>query len=204
MAPIRPNRPSHTAPVELHARAMDSLRYIRQTIERAGSFTAVPGAGGVFMGSTALLAALVAGRRPDAAWRLEVWLAEAVIALLIGIAAAARKSRRAGLPLFSGPGRKFLLGFAPPMLAGALLTAALFRSDRTEMLPGLWLLLYGASIVSGGAASVRVVPVMGACFMALGTVALMISQVWGNLLLAAGFGGLHILFGIWITVNYGG
>lgn len=204
MAPISPIRPSHAATVELHARAMDNLRYIRQTLERAGSFTAVPGAGGVLMGSTALLAALVAARRPDAAWRLEVWLAEAAIALLIGIAAAARKSRRAGLPLFSGPGRKFLLGFAPPMLAGALLTAGLFRTDRTEILPGLWLLLYGASIVSGGAASVRVVPVMGTCFMSLGAAALTTSPAWGNLLLAAGFGGLHILFGIWIAVKYGG
>jgi hypothetical protein len=204
MAPIRPIRPPQRAPAEMHARAMDSLRYIRQTIERAGSFTAVPGAGGVLMGSTALVAALIAGRRPGAFWRLEVWLAEAVIALLIGIAAAARKSRRAGLPLFSGPARKFLLGFAPPMLAGALLTGVLFRSDRTEVLPGLWLLLYGSSVVSGGAASVRVVPVMGACFMAVGGAALMVSPVWGNLLLAAGFGGLHILFGIWIAVNYGG
>jgi hypothetical protein len=120
------------------------------------------------------------------------------------MAAAAHKAARARMPLFSPPGRRFIAGFVPAMTAGAVLTLVLFRTGAMGSLPGVWLLLYGASVVSGGAASVRIVPLMGACFMAAGAVALLAPPSWGNLLLAAGFGGLHILFGIVITVKYGG
>jgi hypothetical protein len=194
-------------PVEIHAHAMDNLRYIRQTIERAGSFTAVPGIGGMLIGSTALVAAWVASHQQVRGWWLAVWLGEAVIAMLIGIAGAELKSRRAKLALFSGPGRKFIAGFAPALAAGAVLTAVLFRAGELVFLPGMWLLLYGAGVVSGGGASVRVVPLMGACFMAAGAAALLWpgdSIATGDILLAAAFGGLHILFGTIIAVKYGG
>jgi len=189
--------------VELQAHAMDNLRYIRETIERAGSFTAVPGLGGVLMGSTALAAALAAGPAAHGARWVVVWMAEAMVAAAIGVAGAAWKSHRARLSLLSGPGRKFAGAFTPAMAAGALLTAVLFQHGMTALLPGLWLLLYGSAIVSGGSASVRVVPLMGFCFMAAGAVAL-VEPAAGCVLLAAGFGGLHILFGTIIAVKYGG
>ena len=190
-------------PVELQAHAMDNLRYIRETIERAGSFTAVPGLGGVLMGSTALAAALAAGPAARGGRWVVVWMAEAMVAAAIGVAGAAWKSHRARLSLLSGPGRKFAGAFTPAMAAGALLTAVLFQHGMTALLPGLWLLLYGSAIVSGGSASVRVVPLMGFCFMAAGAVAL-VEPAAGCVLLAAGFGGLHILFGTIIAVKYGG
>jgi len=190
-------------PLELHAHAMDNLRYIRQTLERAGSFTAVPGLGGVVMGCTALVAAWLSGRQASSGEWLRVWTPEAGLALLIGIAGAALKSRRFKLSLLSGPGCKFIAGFAPAMLAGAVLTAVLFRTGIPGLLPGVWLLLYGAAIVSGGYSSVRVVPLMGACFMLSGVAALLLPD-WNNLLLAGGFGGLHVVFGIVIAVKYGG
>ncbi len=183
---------------------MDNLRYIRRTIERAGSFTAVPGLGGVLMGSTALAAAWIAGPGTSSGYWLAVWLAEAALALLIGIFGAAVKSQRAGLSLLSGPGRKFIAGFAPAMAAGAVLSAALFRAGMGDMLPGMWLMLYGAGVVAGGWASVRIVPLMGACFMATGAAGLLWSGSPGDILLAAGFGGLHIIFGTVIAVRYGG
>ena len=190
-------------PAEMQAHAMDNLRYIRRTMEQAGSFTAVPGIGGVWMGATALAAAWISAKRPGSGWLLMVWLLEGCIALTIGIAGAALKSRRARAPLLSGPGRKFVAGFAPPMAAGALLTAVLFHAGAVAFLPGAWLLLYGASVLSGGAASVRVVPLMGACFMAAGAAALL-APAWGAVMLAAGFGGLHVVFGLVIAVKYGG
>jgi len=190
-------------PVEMHERAMDNLRYIRRTIEQAGSFTAVPGIGGMLMGSTALVAAWTAGRDTGSARWLTAWMGAALAALAIGITAAAIKSRRVRVPLLSGPGRKFVAGFAPAMVAGAILTAALSSAGATGFLPGAWLLLYGASVVSGGWASVRVVPLMGACFMAAGTLALCLPNS-GNVVLAAAFGGLHIVFGTVIAVKYGG
>lgn len=190
-------------PRELHAHAMDNLRYIRETLERAGSFTAVPGVGGVLMGCTALLAAWMSAQHISPASWLIVWTAAAGAALLIGIVGAALKSRKFNLALWSGPGRKFVAGFAPAMLAGAILTVVLFRAGMAGFLPGIWLLLYGAAIVSGGYSSVRVVPLMGACFMLAGSAALFLHG-WNDLFLAAGFGGLHIVFGTVIAVKYGG
>jgi hypothetical protein len=204
VASIRPIRPPAPEPVELQAHALDSLTYIRRTMERAGSFTAVPGVGGVFMGATAMAAAWIAASQPSTARWFAVWLGEAVLALLIGMAAAARKSAHFRVPLFSAPGRKFVAAFVPSMSAGALLTAALFQAGMIRMLPGVWLLLYGAGVMAAGAASVRIVPLMGACFMAAGAAALVAPTAWGNGLLAAGFGGLHILFGVIIAVKYGG
>ncbi|MBV9507905.1 MAG: hypothetical protein JO323_23185 [Acidobacteriia bacterium] len=183
---------------------MDNLRYIRRTMERAGSFTAVPGVGGIFMGATAMAAAWIASSRPSATWWFSVWFAEAILALLIGSVAAACKSADARIPLFSAPGRKFMTGFVPALAAGALITLVLFRAGQFSLMPGVWLLLYGASVVSGGAASVRIIPLMGACFMAAGAAALFTPAGWRNALLAGGFGGIHILFGVIISVKYGG
>jgi len=190
-------------PVEIHEHAMDNLRYIRQTLERAGSFTAVPGKGGILMGLVALAAAWAAARQPGAAGWLAVWTVAAVIAMAIGLGGAAMKSQRFQVPLFSGPGRKFIAGFTPAILAGAVLTAVLFRAGVSGFLPGIWLLLYGAAVLSGGSASVSVVPTMGMCFMFLGALALLLPG-WNDVLLPAGFGGLHLIFGTVIAVKYGG
>jgi hypothetical protein len=191
-------------PVEIQARAIDNLRYIRQTMERAGSFTAVPGLGGLLMGSTALVAAWASGPVAGTARWLAAWLVEAAIAVAIGAAGSVLKSRKAKLPLLSGPGRRFVAGFTPAMAAGAVLTAALIERGQPALLPGLWLLLYGAAIFSGGWASVRIVPLMGACFMAIGAASLLMPLATGTVMLAAGFGGLHIVFGTIIAVKYGG
>ena len=182
---------------------MDNLRYIRQTMERAGSFTAVPGKGGVLMGIAALAAARLASRQSSASGWLAVWTVAAMVAMAIGIGSAAMKSRRFHVPLFSGPGRKFIAGFTPAVLAGAVLTAVFFRAGVSGFLPGIWLLLYGAGVVSGGSSSVRIVPMMGACFMLIGIVALLLPG-WNDLLLPVGFGGLHLIFGTVIAVKYGG
>ena len=192
-----------TQPVELHEHAMDNLKYIRQTLERAGSFTAVPGKGGILMGLTALVAARFAARQPSAAGWLTVWTLAAAVAMAIGLCGASLKSRRFQMSLFSGPGRKFVAGFAPAILAGAVMTAVFYRAGISGFLPGIWLLLYGAAVLAGGSASVRVVPMMGACFMFVGTLALLLPG-WNDLFMPVGFGGLHVVFGTIITVKYGG
>jgi hypothetical protein len=191
-------------PIPIDARAADHLRYIRETMERAGEFTAVPGWGGVAMGCTAIAAAFVAAHQSSRGAWLTVWLLEAFVAVAIAAATAATKAHRANAALFSGPGRKFLLSFAPPIIVGGLLTIALFRAGALAALPGVWLLLYGTAIVTGGAFSVRVVPVMGLCLMGVGTIALFAPAASGNAFMAAGFGVLQIAFGIWIARNHGG
>jgi hypothetical protein len=201
MAISHPIPPSQDAPT-LHARAMENLSFIRRTMERATAFTAVPGWGGVAMGVTALLAHAVAGHAP-VQWLL-TWLGAAIVALSIGGATMIAKARRGGTTVFSYSGRRFVLSYTPPILVGVLLTFALVRAGLYSALPGTWLLLYGTGVVTGGAFSVRVVPLMGICFMLLGTAALFGPEAWGPPLLALGFGGLHIVFGLIIARRYGG
>jgi len=170
----------------------------------AAEFTAVPGWGGVAMGITAMAAALVASRQATPRAWLIVWLIEAFVAVAIAAPAAATKAHRANSRLFSGPGRKFLLSFAPPIVVGGLLTYILFQAGVLSALPGIWLLLYGTAIVTGGAFSVRVVPVMGLCLMSLGVVALFAPAAWGDIFMAAGFGIVHVGFDWWIARHFGG
>jgi hypothetical protein len=115
-----------------------------------------------------------------------------------------RKASLGDTPLTSRPGRRFVLAYTPPLIVGGLLTVVLYRAGLSTLLPGVWLLLYGAAVVTGGALSVPVVPVMGASFLALGTAALFGPASWGDALMAAGFGVLHIGFGAWIARRYGG
>jgi hypothetical protein len=188
----------------LERRAMDNLRYIRETMERASSFTAVPGWGGVAMGVTALAATLMAAQQTTRDAWLGVWLIEALVAVGLGAWAMERKARLAGVRLLSGPGRKFALSLAPPLVAGALLTMVLYRNGMEAWLPATWLLIYGTAVTTAGAFSVPIVPVMGMGMMALGAVALFCPPSWGNWFMAAGFGGLQIIFGALIARKHGG
>jgi hypothetical protein len=173
-------------------------------MERAGYFTAVPGWGGILIGASALLTAVISSRLPSKQLWFESWLGEAVLALAIGGWAMAQKARAAQSTLLYGPGRKFALNLFPAMIAGAVLTVVLYQQGLFGILPGVWLLLYGVAVVTGGAFSVKVVPLMGLSFMALGVVALFSPANWSNWFMAAGFGGFHIVFGIVIARRYGG
>ncbi len=191
-------------PVPIDRRAADNLRFIRDTMERAASFTAVPGWGGALVGFSALAAGVVSiGRTPRQ--QFFIWLGEAFLALLIALSAVRLKSKRLSVStLQSRAARRALLSFMPPLFAGALLTMVLYRLDLFAILPGMWLVLYGAAVVTGGAFSVRIVPVMGLCFMFSGLLCFMAPGSWGNAFLMFGFGGLHIAFGIAIARRHGG
>ncbi|MGH9627922.1 MAG: hypothetical protein ACRD7E_06230 [Bryobacteraceae bacterium] len=205
MRPANKIRAIPAEPVGMHVRAMDNIRFIRHTMERAGSFTGVPGWGGVVMGCSALAAAAAASAQPSYPRWVTVWIVEAVAALAIGLAAMQRKARSGrSMSILSPAGRKFLLSFAPPLLAGVLLTVVLLRAEAPALLPGVWLCLYGTGVLTGGAFSERIVPAMGLCFFVAGAMAFFLPPAWGNTVLAAGFGGIHIIFGLIIARRYGG
>jgi len=190
----------------LPSRAMEDLRFIRETMERSSSFTAVPGWGMVAMGITALCAAWVTSAShhlTPASW-LAVWLTEAALAMVVGLIATHKKAEQAGVPLTSGPARKFMYSFLPAAVAGGVLTAILFRLGLAGLLPGAWLLLYGVAVTSAGSFSVSVLPLMGGGFMLLGIITFLSPAGLHTALLSLGFGGLHIGFGFWIARRHGG
>lgn len=189
---------------EMHVRAMDNLRFIRETMERAGSFTAISGWGVAAIGVIALAAGVVAGLQTSPRGWLAVWMADAVISLVVAASTIGAKAAALRIPLLSEPARKFFLSFLPPMAVGAVLTVVLLSQGHTTLLPGLWLMLYGAAVITAGTYSVKIIPVMGAAFTALGTIALVAPAEWGNIFMAAGFGGLHIGFGALIARRHGG
>ena len=204
MEPIRLVQPEQPEPPALHERAMDNLRYIRETMERATAFTGISGWGQVAIGVTAIASSFIAAQQKSFANWLAVWCAEAVVALLIAGWSIDRKARAAKMPLLTGPGRKVAFSLSPPLVAGGLITVVLYRAGLTNAIPGLWLLLYGTGVVTGGMFSVSAVPIMGLCFMALGAAAFLAPAGFANWFMAAGFGGLHIVFGVVIARRYGG
>ncbi|MCU1284273.1 MAG: hypothetical protein JWO13_623 [Acidobacteriales bacterium] len=194
------------AETQAHSDPLEQLKYIRQTMESAGSFTAVPGVGQIVIGVSALAATYFAAKASavvDEKW-VATWLTESVIALAIAAYAVARKARGANQSLLSGPARKFALSFAPPLVVGALLTFLLYRAEMLALVPAMWLLLYGTAVITGGAFSVGIVPVMGVCFLSLGALAVFTPAAWANWYMALGFGGLHIIFGGIIAKKHGG
>ena len=191
-------------PDSIGSHAAENLRFIRSTMERSSTFTAIPGKGGIAMGVVAFAAALIATSQPDDERWLLTWLGAAVIAAVIGLAAMAHKARAAGLPLAGASGRRFALGMAAPFVAGAAITYELWTVGHFTVMAPAWLLLYGAGVLTGGMFSVPIVRHVGICFMAVGIAAIITPHEWGNLWLALGFGGLQIGFGIHIARNYGG
>jgi hypothetical protein len=201
---VRKDEDEETGPINIGDRALDNLRFIRETMERSASFTAIPGYGGILMGVTAIGAAIIAHYQPSLRGWLVTWLVEAFLAFGIGMLAMWQKAKNSGDSLSSAPARKFAFGFAPPLIAGIILTGLLYFKGLFTYLPTVWLTLYGTAVVTGGAYSVRIVSIVGWIFVALGLVSVFLPTGYGNLLMGLGFGLLHLVFGLIVARRYGG
>lgn len=194
-----------TTPQSLSGRAEADLAFVRDVLDRSHHFSAVPGVGGVLMGASALLAVPLARAQPSRDKWITVWVAEAAVAIVIGALMLVRKARQRRVPLSGSPARRFALGLAPPVLVGALLTAAALRAQAWDMVVPIWLCCYGIGVLAAGAVSaVSIVPVMGAIFVVLGAAAVATPIEWHDVWLALGFGGAHIIVGAIIARRHGG
>ncbi|MFL6467004.1 MAG: hypothetical protein ACJ72Z_03510 [Pyrinomonadaceae bacterium] len=203
-SPLRNKMPDRREPVNISNRAEENLKFIRDTMERSTSFTAVPGYGGMLMGATAIAAAMIANMQAYLVNSQAIWLGEAVLAFAIGLLAMWQKSKIAGQSLVSAPARKFALSFAPPLLAGVVIVLGLWLYEQYYVMAPVCIVCYGAAIVCGGAFSVRIVPIMGWLFMAFGAIAFLLPSTYGNLMMGISFGALHLIFGAIIARKYGG
>lgn len=191
-----------TVTVESHAE--QQLRYIRQTMTRASTYTMVPGWGGVWMGFIAITASVVATWAEDDRFWLAIWFGAAVLAVTVGVFTVARKAKKAQTPIFTGPGLRFWMCLSTAVAVGLLLTVALYERGLFDLMPGVWMLLFGMGVTTGGVFSVRLVPVIGVGFLITGGIALFLPLNWGNVLMAISFGGFDIVAGYLIARNYGG
>ena len=201
---IRKEEQSTNEPVNIGDRALDNLKFIRETMERSTVFTSVPGYGGILMGATGIVAAYIANSQPTIRNWLIVWLTEAVLAFFIGLLAMWQKTKLSKTSLFSTPARKLLMNALPPFLCGVFITLGLWRFEHFELMIPVWIISYGAAVVCGGAFSVRAVPLMGWCFMILGAAAFFLPAGYGNTIMGLSFGVLHIVFGLVIGRKFGG
>ncbi len=204
MQPIQKEEIETSEPPTLHGRAMDNLAFIRETMERSASFTAIPGYGGALMGATAIVATIIAHNQASIRGWLITWLLEACLALVVGMFAMWQKAKNSGDSLSSAPARKFAYGFAPPIIAAIILTSLLYFKGLFALMPTVWLTLYGTAVVTGGAYSVRIVPIVGWIFVGLGLLSVFLPTSNGNFLMGLGFGALHIVFGLIVARRYGG
>ncbi|MDJ0926608.1 MAG: hypothetical protein QNJ73_03070 [Gammaproteobacteria bacterium] len=198
-------KPDGTAKVQsLHSQALGNLEFIRQTMEGAGSFTAVPGTAGITMGTIGVLAALLASLPALASHWLMIWLVAAALAALTGSLLIWYKAVAAGITIYTGPAKRFVLALAPALLAGAVLTIVLAYSNLDALIPGTWLLLYGCGVMAASVVSLPLITTLGACFMLLGMLAFVAPFGIENWLLGAGFGGLHLVFGVLLARQHRG
>jgi len=203
--PLRLSKPESPPPVSLHERAADNMAFVRGMMERSAHFTAVPGWGGVAMGASAIIAAIVASLQTNEQSWLAVWSAEAAVASLIALISIVAKARARGVPLGTGPARRFALCLLPALAAGAVLTMACVQSQSYTLLPMIWLLLYGVGVCSAGAiSSPTVVLALGLSLVLGGAAAALSPAEWGNWYLAAFFGVGHIVAGAVIIKHHGG
>ena len=201
---LRKDETEENEPINIGDRALDNLAFIRETMERSAHFTAIPGYGGALMGATAIGAAIIAHNQPSIRYWLITWMVEAVLAFCIGMLAMWQKAKNVGDSLVSAPSRKFAFAFAPPIIAAIILTSLLYFRELFAFMPTVWLTLYGTAVVTGGAYSVKIVPIVGWIFVALGLISVFVDPSYGNLLMAIGFGVVQVVFGLVVARKYGG
>jgi hypothetical protein len=185
--------PAKTVMLDSHAAA--TLRYIRASMEAAGT-VAVPGSAGITLGLVGLAATALSSTATLRPYWLPLWLASAATAAGAGGILMARQSALQGSTLLGAPVRKFALCLLPGLLAGAVLTAVHWRAGNLHAIPGTWLLSYGCALISTSALAARIVGVLGALFVALALIAFALPDSWQTAALGTGFGGLHLAFGI--------
>jgi hypothetical protein len=199
-----PKSPRRLEPTPIDSGALENLRYIRSTIEAAHTFTTVPGRGCIAMGITALLAVGLESIPALAPHWLGVWVGAAIVACCSALWCMEQKARAQGLSLRRAVARRFFMTLAPAFLSGAILTAVLAGEVSREVVTGMWLLLYGAGLAACGQFSVPAVVTAGIAFMGLGTATLWLPPGSAHIVLALGFGGIHLALGTTIVRHHGG
>lgn len=160
---------------------------------------AVPGSAGIVLGTIALMAAALCLAPGLHKYWLGIWLSAALLGAVLGSILIVRESSLRELRLVGTPLLKFALCLSPSLGAGLVMTAVHWFGGNQHAIPGTWLLLYGCALLTASSATTRVIAALGALFVLFGLTALLLPDDLQLLMLGAGFGGLHVAFGILIA-----
>ncbi len=192
--------------------AHENLQYIRQTLDAAGRFTAVPGKGLIAAGLATVAGVMTNILYTGAPWAngphpraaLEVW--GVVLGVSVGLVSLGiyRKSRLTQARLQAPLIRKVLWSLCPALFVGAILTSLAVRTGNLDWLPAIWLGCYGAAVTNGGLVSVAPVRYFGLSLLVTAAAAALSPANLGLAWLAIGFGWLHLVFGAYIAWRHNG
>lgn len=195
---------------------LKDIAAIRGIMERSSRFLSLSGVSGVAAGVVALLAAWVArgvlGAAGEGAYEGGFGGGLARELMLLGLATLSSAlalswffSRRMAAKrgeIFWGPaGRHAALALGVPVAAGAAVTLVLLGHGQVWALPGCTLVFYGLGLFSAGSFTFGEIRILGLLELLLGILALAFPGA-GLLLWAAGFGALHIAYGIYLYAKY--
>jgi len=207
--------------------SLDTLQEIRSMMERSARFLSLSGWSGVWAGVVALVGAgvahkLVSSHSSDGShfdnyneaaqsqFRYQVstldFLLFAVlvfsVAFIGGFYFTYRKNKKDGIKIWNSASRKMVINLAIPLLAGAATVLAFVLKGDWMYVAPVCLIFYGLALINGSKYTVSDIKYLGLLEVVLGCLGLFISPGYGLYLWAAGFGVLHIVYGIIMWRKY--
>jgi len=184
--------------------AEHTLETIRTLMERSQRYEHVSGYSGLLAGATALSGSAVLGFRwlhlpPQASFAL-VWGTVFGVAFAGHLLLTFGRARQRGEPVWSRQARTVLLAVLPVFGAALAITAMVWRLDRLDLLPALWLTMYGCGALATRFFAPRSIAWLGATCLALGVISLLAPHSHPILTMGIGFGATHIGFGVGVLV----
>ncbi len=198
MTPLRESREPDAREAE------ENLRIIRDLMERSTKYSTFSGVSGVLAGAASIVGCLVTNRlsgRQEAgveapAEFLLTWFLVIVFAIGADYLFMKRRAVRVGKRVVSRLGTQMIVASAPGLGSGALLTFFFFQQGWMAHIYPVWMLCYGIAVAAVGLFSQREVSYLGAAFLLAGALTLFLPVSLGVPMMAAAFGGFHIVYGI--------
>lgn len=183
--------------MELHD-ALAHIAEIRHRVAGAQQFRGyragpVAATGLVAFAAAALQPLLIPTPAADLAGYLTLWTAASALGVLLPGLPIAVRDYLAGPTATRQLTREAVLQFAPCLLAGALLTAAVSRhvSSAAPLLPGLWQVLFGLGVLAGARLLPKPIAFVGAWYLGCGAVCVALGSAefaFSPVLMAVPFG----------------
>lgn len=192
---------------------IQDIAEIRSMMERSSKFLSLSGWAGILAGVYALFGAWVAnsllGFQPDTIFYSYLDLTNIlltaggvlVLALVTALLDSRRKAQKREESAWNSTSKRLLASIAVPLFTGGLVIILLLQYGLLGLMAPFTLIFYGLALYNAGFYSIREVRLMGFAQMILGLLNLGFIET-GLLFWAIGFGGIHIVYGIYMHFRY--